>query len=42
MFSKYILLVLDNLKIQINPTLSKVSNFYTTISYNKYVITHLL
>ena len=28
MFSKYILLVLDNIKIQINTTFSKSSNFY--------------
>ena len=28
MFSKYILLVLDNIKIQINTTFSKLSNFY--------------
>ena len=28
MFSKYILLVLDNIKIQINTTFSKLFNFY--------------
>ena len=28
MFSKYILLVLDNVIIQINTTFSKLSNFY--------------
>ena len=28
MFSKYILLVLDNIKIQINTTFLELSNFY--------------
>ena len=34
MFNKHILLVLDNIKIQINTTFSKLSNFYNNYFYN--------